>query len=69
MKKLTITVLVAGLFACCGILNLFNYDYKFTELDLCIDMNTDIKNIFMTTMIFFTTNYLKTIIIVMVLWQ
>lgn len=33
------------LFSCCGILNLFNYDYKFTELDLCIDMHTDIKNI------------------------
>lgn len=33
------------LFAVCGILNTFNIDYMFTELDICLDMNTKIDNV------------------------
>lgn len=33
------------LFAVCGILNTFNIDYMFTELDVCLDMNTKIDNV------------------------
>jgi hypothetical protein len=28
-----------------GTLNTFNFDYRFTELDICLDMNTKIQNI------------------------
>ncbi len=33
------------LFAVCGILNTLNIDYMFTELDVCLDMNTKIDNV------------------------
>ena len=33
------------LFAVCGILNTFNFNYVFTELDVCLDMNTKIDNV------------------------
>ena len=33
------------LFAVCGILNTFNFSYVFTELDICLDMNTKIDNV------------------------
>ncbi len=33
------------LFAVCGILNTFNFNYVFTELDVCLDMNTKMDNI------------------------
>lgn len=34
-----------SLLATCGILNTFNIDYIFTELDVCLDMNTKIDNV------------------------
>lgn len=33
------------LFAVCGILNTFNFNYVFTELDVCLDMHTKIDNV------------------------
>ncbi|MDN5071750.1 hypothetical protein O8C76_12000 [Aliarcobacter butzleri] len=33
------------LFAVCGILNTFNFNYVFTELDVCLDMNIKMDNI------------------------
>lgn len=33
------------LFAVCGILNTFSIEYVFTELDVCLDMNTKIDNV------------------------
>lgn len=33
------------LFTVCGILNTFNFNYVFTELDVCLDMNTKMDNI------------------------
>lgn len=33
------------LFAVCGILNTININYVFTELDVCLDMNTKIDNV------------------------
>ncbi len=33
------------LLAVCGILNTFSIEYVFTELDLCLDMNTKIDNV------------------------
>ncbi len=33
------------LLATVGILNTFNIDYKFTELDICVDMHTKMQNI------------------------
>lgn len=33
------------LLAVCGILNTLNIDYMFTELDVCLDMNTKIDNV------------------------
>ena len=33
------------LLATVGVLNIFNINYKFTELDICIDMNTNMQNI------------------------
>ena len=33
------------LLATVGVLNIFNINYKFTELDICIDMDTNIQNI------------------------
>ncbi|MDN5048590.1 hypothetical protein [Aliarcobacter butzleri] len=33
------------LLSICGILNTLNIDYKFTELDICLDINTKIDNI------------------------
>lgn len=35
----------ACLFAVCGILNTFSIEYVFTELDVCLDMNTKIDNV------------------------
>ncbi len=34
-----------SLLATCGILNTFNIDYVFTELDVCLDMHTKIDNV------------------------
>lgn len=33
------------LFAVCGILNTFNFNYVFTELDVCLDMNIKMDNV------------------------
>ena len=33
------------LFAVCGILNTFSIEYVFTELDVCLDINTKIDNV------------------------